>query len=369
MITYPKNIKTDKDKLFALYLLIEQARLWRNQEGARVRSNPELKGKWLTYIGQLKLLHESPCWKSVLPLYRERNKLRKAIRTANFPTLKEWKSLSEPQKFDASETMFGDRQEIVKGIQLKDKLRISSTSFDWLKEQDFITLQGIVPPDPLENWSTYVEDDTAGCVTVADNTLTIVNFERDSESFVYKDFGAGHFPIAFTNPHLVSAEATAIETSSEFGFWGLSNAVTLYVEAGESDPGIGVHWWDVSGDRMRFAVVDGAVDDQDYTAAAGVAINTQYWLTINLANPSICIIYDDEPRTSEVDTLSIDQSATTMRYMHNVFSRTPGASGNLVGGWVYDLDIQEAAAGWGGEYCGVAVAEFDGVVPEEITGV
>ena len=59
---------------------------------------------------------------------------------------------------------------------------------------------------------------------------------------------------------------------------------------------------------------------------------------------------------------------TRYRYLYGLVTTAKWFNVNWTG-YVQNMDLQEAVAGWGGEFCGVAVDEFDGVTPDEIDGV
>ena len=104
-----KNIKKPKDKLYAVYSLIEQMRLEHNRQGTIARSNwDKYKDKWGIYS---RIFH-----KKLIPLIEEQNRLKAVILSDNY-SVEEWGNLTIKEKDDASIAMFGE----------KEKERIKST--------------------------------------------------------------------------------------------------------------------------------------------------------------------------------------------------------------------------------------------------
>lgn len=80
IITYPRNIGTPQARLYAVYSLLEQARLWINQQGEKARNDPRLKGQYYVYGLRPWRLGGSTFWKAIMPLLEEQNRLKEAIR-------------------------------------------------------------------------------------------------------------------------------------------------------------------------------------------------------------------------------------------------------------------------------------------------
>ena len=190
-ITYPIELDTDSKRLAAVYRLLEELRIEHNRVGGIARADwVKHEGRWQTYGKQFDAKQA--------PLLIEQRWLKNLIRRANY-TDAEW------EKVDLSdsdyELLFGD-----KGALRKIPTLATTPLLDALKAIDFLTLEGEFV-DPLEDWTTYTEVDTSNVLTVAANTITVVNLTRTSDSWVYKDFGASHFGTTGID-HDISSEGT-----------------------------------------------------------------------------------------------------------------------------------------------------------------
>jgi hypothetical protein len=329
-IVYPTTIKTDYDKLVAVYSLIEQMRLEHNRQGEIARSNwDKYKGKWYEYAHRPASLGGSAFWNKVLPLLREQNRLKGNIRGAIY-TDEQWKALSEDDRDAAILELYGD-----KAVERDKATKATSPLLDELKTISLDSLDGETPPDPLEDWTTYTEVDPSGYLTVAANQVTITDMPRNQSTFLYDDKGAGHFGTTFSSPHLLSSEYGNIDNAAEIIIWGLTNTTNFSFY---TDDVFFLIWEDYASQRLRLFMDDGGVDDWDDSNVCSA--DTQYWFTINRDDPTTCAIYSDSDRTNLLDTLSVSQGTDSFRYMISAASRGGSGSGasNAV---VYDLDLQE----------------------------
>lgn len=143
-VIYPANLKTDKDKLFACYSLIEQLRLEYNKVSAIAASDKErYAGKFRAYADKAE-----DYFKQVLA---ERNSLIEKIRWANY-TLEEWKQVSKLsfEEQDAIyKTLFGDRQ----AERVKPTLA-TSPLLAGLKATSLDDMPSKLGNDPVEDFTT-----------------------------------------------------------------------------------------------------------------------------------------------------------------------------------------------------------------------
>ncbi len=77
----------------------------------------------------------------------------------------------------------------------------------------------------FENFTTYAETDPGADIAVAANTITWTALDvRNTDSWVVRDFGAGHFSSDFT--HTFKVRVTAFAGTSPFAaVWALANSV------------------------------------------------------------------------------------------------------------------------------------------------
>ena len=104
-ITYPTALKTDYEKLGAVYSLIEQMRLEHNRQGAKARSNRE------KYSGKIATYAESS--KNLLKPLAERNIIKSRILEATY-TDEQRRKLTLEELAAAQSQMFGDKEKLRK---------------------------------------------------------------------------------------------------------------------------------------------------------------------------------------------------------------------------------------------------------------
>lgn len=317
-------INTDRNKLRAVYRLLEEVRLKQNLVGDVARADwSEHKGRWQVYKLQVRVKRN--------PLLSDMIRLKNLVRRANY-TDAEWKAI------DLSESdhtlLWGDKASLREMPTLA-----TSPALDEVKAIDFLGLDGTVA-DPLEDWAAdYTEVDPNNKLTVAAQIITAADFARDSAFFVYKDFGVGHFDTTFSlstdNEHLVSSEQSVhVGSGADYLFYGLANVVApLFTE----DPIILMRW--ISTTKPSITIDDGVTDETDN--AVTLADARHYMTLTRGAGGTSCEIFSNANRTTSVDTIAVAQGSTAFRYMHSAFTKAGGgASGSS--GKTFDLDVREA---------------------------
>lgn len=325
-IIYPAEIKIDKEKLNAVYSLLEQMRLEHNRVGDIARSDWKTnEGKWAEYA---KIFSAKQ-----LPLLQEQNKLRDALRKATY-TDTQWKALDDDQKTIAMSTLYGD-----KSTEKTKTTKATADSLAQLKAIDLKTLDGKFV-DPLQDFTGFTETDSGGDITITNaNTITIDSMARDANSYVYKDCGAGHFG-DFT--HLLHIyKGTFTDPAGSLLWWAVTNATTqTQADLSTAANGMGLTAYASSSQMVTLQDYSDGTNDQ-YQGDA----NGDRYLTVSRASTTgQCLIYTDAARTTLVDTVSLTVPTTTFRYLAVACSRDAAGTGDA-SGVIYDLDLQEAAAG------------------------
>ena len=147
MITYPRTVKYDSDKLAVVYRLVEQMRLEYNKVSAS-KPSPE---KFRTYERE----QFRPRLKSLLA---EQNRLKEQIRLDNKI---DWSKLAEEEQPAVELQLFGDKATL-KQVETD----ATSPLLDELKAIKLDSLKGTDFTDPTEDLTTYTEVDGAGRLTV-----------------------------------------------------------------------------------------------------------------------------------------------------------------------------------------------------------
>ncbi len=309
-IAYPTTIKTDYDKLCAVYSLIEQMRLEHNRQGALARGDwPKYKDKWYLYALRPRHLGGNIFSEMLEPLLQEQNRLRDSIRASHY-TKEQWKALPEEDRDAAFVQLFGDKQEL--------KVKPTKATSKFLDELKAIPLDGIngsVPPDPTEDFTTYTETDSDGDLTVTASKIDIDTMLGNAVSHVVKDKGAGHFG---DFEHLEKVVITSVTNSSARRthiYHSLSNIGNpTWGNLDTADEGLCVYCYIWVG-WPRVVIRDFFDNAEDIYSGAGECPQT-YYLTIERnGTTATCKVYSDADRTNLLDTVTITCQTTTYQYI------------------------------------------------------
>jgi hypothetical protein len=320
IVTYPPEIDTDKEKLAAIYSIIDQMRLEHNRQGKWAAENwKERQFNWNCYDRIFK--------KKMTLLFNEKNTIEDRILKERYSD-EYWKELSPEAKEAAYLVMHGDRE------TLKETSTLATcTVLDQLKAIDITKLYGQIV-DPYEDFTTWVETDSGpgGSCTVTTNTISIENQGVESEIKVTRDYGADHFTGDFE--HYIDTQTTVQTTYDRAGIYYIGNSDAYY----DSQSGIVVSWGS-SGDVRMYLESSGA-GGGSYTALSS---STRYYLAISRTSTTGALyVYSDSNRTSLVDSLSVSVASTAWRYIICGATYANGHYSNY--DWdIYNLDIGETA--------------------------
>jgi hypothetical protein len=337
MIIYPSSIKTNSDKLYAVYSLLEQMRLEHNRQGAIARADwKNLAGAWYTYAlrppekgGNIFYTKQSPL---LLEQCRLKAELLKSYGKVDWDKLRD-----QGQEIEFAELLWGD-----KATLKTQPATATSNLLDELKAIDLTKLSGEAV-DPTEDFSAaaYVETDPkTHIVKTSADRITFTSLDRETGEHVVCDKGAAHFD-DFT--HLITVCCTACTPGAANNLvivWSLSNDST---PDSTSNPGIFVHLTYTITTLRLYIYLDEQTGSlaQDYYYAGTGKEGVPYYLTIQKAGTALtCKIYSDAARTTLLDTLSLVITDNTFRYIAPLASY--GGSGAYdISGYVELLDLQE----------------------------
>jgi hypothetical protein len=326
MISYTIEIKTDRERLNAVYSLLEQMRLEHNKQGLTAKSNWRVyQDKWAEYTKIFRQKQSS--------LLLEQCRLKDAIRKASY-TDDYWYKLTDQEREALELELFGDKQ------LLKLLPTLAQTdSLDNLKLVRLDELNGEFV-DPVEDFSTYAETDPQTVVTVTATKVSWVGLDKDGTTRVLYDKGAAHFG---NFQHLVTISASAaIYSGDVLAQWAVCNSSTattatypiLYIQI----------TYNTTSWRIYLVERDDANNAQsDLTAAINYGTSTVKYFTIARSGTDFtCAIYNDASRTSLFDTLVIaNVTETTMRYVYALAPQA-GTRDTDFTGYTENLDLQEA---------------------------
>ena len=197
------------------------------------------------------------------------------------------------------------------------------------------------PPDPLENYTSYVEADAGGHFTVTSSNIDVTALPRNVNSWVVDDKESAHFNEDFE--HLVDTEVNTSQTNALFIPWMLANKVDdwngVLSDAGEDFMSL-MHV--SSFIRIHEGIGTSLLQDQ-----FPGAFNTPYYHKLKRAEAIGAhglfndFIYSDTDRTSLLDTLSITLRAKNdFQYIYGLNSGNNGSS-VVITGSAGNLDLQE----------------------------
>jgi hypothetical protein len=317
-ITYSTALKTDYEKLGAVYSLIEQMRLEHNRQGASVSD----QGKWYEYQKRFRSL--------INPLLKEQRELRLRLRRQSLSD-EAWRLLGVRERLDKNLEILGDKQAL--------KVLPTEATYDGLDELKAIEIGALDGNfiDPLEDYTTYDETDPDSDLTIAANQITVNTMRGDAGAHVDKDMGAGHFT---SFEHLVSYTFSTMQNDSSICIWAVTNSPYWTINSKENNNvGLSVSSYYYGSRYLGIW----ASDDSDYdydTISAG----TYYLTIVRVSGSSItCYVYSNAARTTLVDTYSCSTDSTAYRYIQACTSDGRLTAYATASGTIFGLDLQEAA--------------------------
>lgn len=166
-----------------------------------------------------------------------------------------------------------------------------------------------------QNFTTYTEVDPGSTLTVAANSVTATNMNRNTATYVYKDFGADYFG-DFT--HESALIATAMAAGSSLAGWELANIINDTQAIYASD-GLIVRLFNSAGTILfQMSEVQGGVNSTDSYIAS---LSAQYYMRIKRTGTNLtCQIFSDAARTVLLDTLILTCATTKFRYQYAISS-------------------------------------------------
>ena len=137
----------------------------------------------------------------------------------------EWNELDIEERYPAFVRIFGD-----KALLKEQPTMATSTALDQIAALDINAIDALPSVDPVEDFTTYDERDTLGCLGVTATKIISQNpwLRCGDDAYVKDDKGGGHFG---DFEHLITVYYDwQAGTGAFWGFWGLTNGATT-VEA------------------------------------------------------------------------------------------------------------------------------------------
>ena len=162
------------------------------------------------------------------------------------------------------------------------------------------------------SWTT----DVPAAVTVTNNSIILDELDANfCTAYVYKDFGVDNFD-TFSHFYTFVMDARSTEEDPPgIAVAEYSNVVEDYKDSDTSRSEASFVICNWANTDFKLTVQD--TEDPIGDSSIALDFDTQYWLTISrTADNFVCVIYDDEDRTSEVDTISVPRVEAGVDYRY-----------------------------------------------------
>jgi hypothetical protein len=212
----------------------------------------------------------------------------------------------------------------------------------------------------LEDFATYTEVDPGNDVTVAANSLTMLNcYNRNTDTYVYDDKGAAHFSADFTHRLKINVGAGSATYAMGY-FWCLANTVDDLkdIDDASGDFHTALAYKPVGAWEVRLRICEnGSLTDDTYS---GLNAGTDYYIQIERdddggANSTgqlklyLCTTnYYGDAGAVLVDTLTVDCAAgeqNDFQYVYGLQSYDSGSPLYDFDGTFSDLNLSPDAGG------------------------
>jgi len=195
---------------------------------------------------------------------------------------------------------------------------------------------------PVEDFTTYTEiEEITDIFSVAANKIDFIDAPLNESSYVYKDFGVGHFG---DFEYLITFYASSNNLGSSASFCGCAQQNEITDFKSVTGDGLYIHLSLAIGwSSIQIVEKDGGViGSGDYD---NISFDTPYYLTVSRNGDTYqALIYDDEGRTNLVNTISITCITTAFRYNLAVSTYNLYANTNRhITGYIRNLDLQIVA--------------------------
>ena len=193
----------------------------------------------------------------------------------------------------------------------------------------------------LQDYTAYIEVDTASRLTVAANTLTIASLDTDETLKLTYDFGAGYFSGDFE--HSLNIKVTVGTGTESCYLWGMSDSIANPIGTlitANTDL-IALAW---TNGALILTERNSTVSTTDTSSALSLA--TDYYLRIvrdeavGTYGTLYCYIYTDREYCELVDTLTVTLTELKdWRYLWGVSSVGDGAGSTVFTGTIANLTL------------------------------
>lgn len=345
-ISYPSDIRDDKEKLFSLYPLFQQIYGINNEKAGIMKLDREqYTDKYRTYSRKI----SKPVLKE---LHAERNRLKEIIFRTEYPNLKAWNELREDEQDAEYLRMFGNKAELSK---LSTKVAYSNIPV--LQAVSLDSLPATAPKDPLVDFTSATwnngtpQSDPDSDLTIVANKITFSSVDRNYDCYFYGDYGAGHFNDDYE--HLFEFYISSIEAGALVYPWAMANAIDDFTGLDDDDVlGVRIYEHSVNGRCvLLYQYYNGGSSSDGYY---GFNTSTLYYVEVErdygAGDPDFGTLYlylctDDywDDGGTQIDSLSVSIGGQVdYRYLYGTVNYNSGNPGYDISGYSQNYDIQEA---------------------------
>lgn len=178
------------------------------------------------------------------------------------------------------------------------------------------------------NLTTFTEVDSAGDLTVTSAACQFSSMQRDADSYVYWNYGAG-----FLTNFRVNLEFQITNVSGNAGtavLVAISDTIGSLQDTITATDGIDILAYANSGD-MQIHMTDRSNSNTDFYTIGGTSTAVLYCTFERKGTTATFKIYSDSNRSTLVDTLTITCESTAKRYFYVLQSRYASGSDFLSG--------------------------------------
>ena len=198
-----------------------------------------------------------------------------------------------------------------------------------------------------QDYLEFNETDVPGKLTVAQNTITLTDGDRDEDYYVTKDFGADYLG-DFT--HWVDVNVTALTDSGPTGFacWALSNVDDDLKDIDDAG-GDALFLWTMRNTATSYKFILYSIDGGVLTnldASSGITVGTKVFVSVSRAGTTLTAeIYSAVSLRAlggagDVDTITGTGVGTAFRYLYGIGSYNNGGTGYDISGTVKNLSLR-----------------------------
>jgi hypothetical protein len=190
--------------------------------------------------------------------------------------------------------------------------------------------------DPTQDFTTFTEVDAGGYLSETASTITVTSLPRGVNVYLYKDYTANHFGDMDVDVQWNMSVATS---NNHCGLFAIGDTPGEQVALAASNDAFGIRLYQ---DDLIIQAYDNS-DAQD--AFVAYSTSQEYYATLTRVTAAgVCVVYDDAPRTSVVDTIGCTTTSAKRRYAISAYSATTANSG-VTTGTISNLDLNEGAGG------------------------